>query len=129
LLHGNATSGSVPQQEDVVLEETEVEIPIGLVQQVTRVREEGRESIHALVQAEIAAGDRMAVVHLAFCPPLEATPELTAHAVEAEDAEVKLTQAETFGARIEVRLGAAVKEPCGVIVEVIGAAATQRDAK
>jgi hypothetical protein len=101
-------------------------IPAGLVQQVTRVREADRESIHALVRAEIPAGDRLAAVHLAFCPPLANSPKLTAHAMETGDdsivqsTEVRITQAESFGARIEVRLPRAVDQPQCVLVEVLG---------
>jgi hypothetical protein len=91
------------------------------VQQVTRVREADRESIHALVQVEFAGGDQLAVVHLAFCPPLDAAPELAAHAMEAEDVEVKVTQGETFGARIEARRKAeSIREARSTVIEVLG---------
>jgi hypothetical protein len=100
----------------------ETETPAGLVQQLTRVREGGRESLHAMVRAEIPAGDRLAVVHLAFCPPLQAPPELTAHAIDLENAEVRVTQAETFGVRLEVRLPRIVDGQTGVMVEVLGTA-------
>lgn len=99
--------------------------PANLVQQLTRQRDEaGGETIHALAEAEIPAGDRIAVVHLAFCPPLEATPQLTAHAIDAEDAEVKITTAETYGVRLEVRLSKVVSQPRRVLVEVLGRAAS-----
>jgi hypothetical protein len=98
----------------------EAEIPAGLVQQVTRVREGEGESLHALMQAEIPGGDRLAVLHLSFCPPLAEAPELTGHAVDAEGAEVRVTQAETFGARIEVRLPGEEAESRSVLVEVLG---------
>src|SRR6185369_10511476 len=38
----------------------EPDIPPGLMQQLTRVLEDGRESIHVLVKANIAADDRLA---------------------------------------------------------------------
>ena len=50
----------------------ECEVPDGLIQQMTRLRDGAGESIHALVQAEIPAQDNQAVIHLAFCPPLDA---------------------------------------------------------
>src|SRR5262249_25283923 len=104
----------------------ESEMPAGLVQQVTRVRDANCESIHALVRAEIPAGDRLAVFHLAFCPPLARSPELTAHAMESGDelaaqgVEVRITQAELFGARIEVRVPYSVDQPQCVLGEVLG---------
>jgi hypothetical protein len=100
----------------------EAMIPAGLVQQLTRVRENDRESIHALLLAEIPARDRVGAIHVAFCPPLEARPELTAHALDADQAEVRITQAETFGARIEVRVPAVSAEKRQVLVEAIGSA-------
>ena len=106
----------------------EAEIPAGLVQQVTRVREAERESLHGLVRAEIPCGDRLAVLHLSFCPPLAESPELTAHAVDSDAAEVRVTQAETFGARIEVRLPREEAVPRSVMVEVLGTVTSQRDA-
>jgi hypothetical protein len=109
-------------------EATEAEIPAGLLQQVTRVLEDGRESIHALVQANIAANDRLAIVHLAFCPPLANRPELTAHALEMDEADVRITQAETFGARLEVRLPAVVPAERSFLIEVLGSAATAKSA-
>jgi hypothetical protein len=106
----------------------ESEIPPGLVQRVTRIRENDRELLHALLQAEVPADDRIAVVHLAFCPPLAARPELTAHAMESEDAEIRVTQVETFGARIEVRLTQAEEEPRRVLIEVLGSVTSPRRA-
>jgi hypothetical protein len=106
----------------------EAEIPAGLVQQVTRVREGERESLHALVRADIAGGDRLAVLHLSFCPPLAEALELTAHAVDAENVEVRVTQAEMFGARIEVRLPREEAEPRGVMVEVLGTVTSRQGA-
>jgi hypothetical protein len=105
----------------------EPEIPAGLVQQVTRVRENNRETMHALASAEFASRDKLAVVHLAFCPPLAARPELTAHALDIDDAEVRITQSETFGARIEVRLPRADDQPRSALVEVLGSVTDRRD--
>lgn len=102
--------------------ECEPELPTGLIQQLTRVREEDRESLHAILLAEIPANDRQAALHIAFCPPLDAAPELTAHALDADDADVRITQAESFGARIEVRLPAVSAEPRTILVEVLGSA-------
>lgn len=103
-----------------------LEVPPGLVQQLTRTLEANQESIHALVRADIAASDRFAAVHLSFCPPLAAQPQLSAHAIDADDAEVRITQAETFGARLEVRLPAANQAPRTVMVEVLGSVTAPR---
>jgi hypothetical protein len=102
------------------IESAHNKIPRGLVQQFTRIRDGDRESIHALVKADVAAHDHLAVVHLSFCPPLAAPPQLSAYALNADDAEVRITQAETFGTRLEVRLPAAKETPRALLVEVLG---------
>lgn len=106
-------------------DEPETELPAGLVQQLTRVRDNGRESIHAVLLAEIPPGDRQTAIHLAFCPPLDQKPELTAHALDADDADVRITQAETFGARIELRLPAVAAKRRTALVELLGSATCQ----
>ena len=105
-------------------EDDEVDAPpANLVQQYTRQRDDaGGESLHAIAEAEIPAGERLAVLHLAFCPPLATAPQLTAHAIDADDAEVKITTAETYGVRLEVRLSATASQPRRVLVEVLGRA-------
>lgn len=116
-----------PIEQSEVAEPSE-EVPAGLVQQLTRVREDAGESLHALALAEIPAGDNFAVIHLAFCPPLDCAPALTAHPVDNDDATVKITQAETFGTRIEVRLPRASAEPRSVLVEVLGSVKASQSA-
>ena len=108
--------------EEELVAEPESDLPTGLLQQLTRIREDGRESIHAVLLAEIPPGDRQAALHVAFCPPLAEKPELTAHALDADDAQVRITQVETFGARIEVRLPAVAAETRVALIELLGAA-------
>ena len=110
------------------LEGDEPEIPAGLIQQLTRVREDDHESIHALVQAKIHANDRQAILHLAFCPPLADKPELTAHALDCDDADVRITQAETFGTRLEVRLPAVSGSEHNLVVEILGSVKATKSA-
>ena len=104
------------------IEEADLDAPpANLVQQLTRQRDKtGGETLHALAEAAIPAGDRVAVLHLAFCPPLASVPQLTAHAIDADDAEVKITTAESYGARLEVRLPKTAAQPRWVLIEVFG---------
>jgi hypothetical protein len=112
------TAASVTCDDDIA----EPEIAPGLVQQLTRIVEEGRETIHGLLKAEVAANDRLAVVHIAFCPPLRERPELSAHALDCDEAEIRLTQVESFGVRLEARLPAVSDEPRSLMIEIIGSA-------
>jgi hypothetical protein len=124
LLRRVSTSRVAPNQTVSAqsVAETDVELPAGLIQQLTRIRENGRESIHAVLRAEIDPGDRQGALHVAFCPPLDAKPELTAHTLDADDADVRITQAETFGARIEVRFPAVAALKRTALVELLGTA-------
>src|SRR5262245_54314367 len=107
-------------QSESTLQEEEPKLPANLLQQVTRVLDEtGGESVHAVLRAVVPAGDRQGTVHVAFCPPLVQAPQLVAHALDGA-ADVRITQAETFGARLELRLPATAAEDQGVLVEVIG---------
>ena len=115
---------TAPAELPVTIEEPE--IPAGLVQQVTRIVDGELESIHSVMRAEVVANDRLAVIHLAFCPPLAARPELTAHALDAKEAEVRITQAEAFGARIEIRLPQVEEFSRSVLIEVLGSVTGQR---
>jgi hypothetical protein len=117
-------------RERLDLDEPTDAVPANVTQQLTRVREADRsEALHGLVRAEIAAGDRIAAVHLAFCPPLDGAPELTAHAIDADDAEVRITATHSYGTRLEVRLNAVAMEDRVVLVEVLGrTAVTSRSA-
>ncbi len=105
-----------------VAEDEEPDVPRGLVQQLTRTLEGDRESIHALAKAEILANDRFAAVHIAFCPPLAGPPQLSAHAIDTDGAEVRITQAEVFGVRLEVRFTSTKPTPRKVMIEILGSA-------
>ena len=95
-----------------------------LIQKLTRERTTaGNEALHALVRATCPPGDRLAVVHLAFCPPLDAPPRLMAHVLDDSGAEAKITLSETYGTRIEVRLPRPAGEAgAAVLLEVVGEA-------
>lgn len=112
---GRGTRPAVRELEDL-------ELPSGLVQQLSRVRENGSESVHAVLRADVREGERLAIAHVAFCPPLDGPPQLAAHALDGDDAEVRIAQAETFGARLEIRLPAAAPAPRSVVVELVGTA-------
>lgn len=89
-------------------------------QQITRSRDGELEHISALLRLTFSAGQRVAVSHLAFCPPLAEAPELEAEVTDGPDAAVTLTNIQTFGLRLELRLQEPVDETCEVMVEVAG---------
>lgn len=127
-LYRRGTAGHPTRTDSAQTAVAESELPSGLMQRITRVREADRESLHALVQTEIEAGDNVAVVHLAFCPPLAERPQLTAHALDSDGADVRIAQVETFGARIVVRLPHVEPQPRQVMIEVLSSVTCPPDA-
>jgi hypothetical protein len=88
------------------------------LQQLTRVRTaEGIESIHGTLQAEFAAGQRHATLHVGFCPPLEGQPAVEVEVIDGPDATVKVVQAFAHGARFELRLAEPAEDACRVAIE------------
>ena len=110
----------------VVPGETELaEAPLSheVFQQITRTREGDAERIAVSLRVSFAAGQRVAVEHVAFCPPLRGIPKLAAEALDGPSATVSLTSIQPFGIRLEIRLDEPADEGCEVLVEVSGGAA------
>lgn len=104
-------------------EATEESISDALVQQLTRQQtESGGESIHAILRAACEPGDLRVIVHLAFCPPLAVAPKLAAYPLDESGAQAAITVAETYGARIELRLPQPAAAGDQVLLEVVGEA-------
>jgi hypothetical protein len=103
---------------DSSYEEAEA-LPDSVLQVVRRIRDdEGRESIAAILRAEFAAGQRHAILHVGFCPPLSHLPLVEVEAGAGPEAEVRVVQAFAHGARLELRLAEPAEEACSVLVEV-----------
>lgn len=90
-----------------------------ILQQLTRIRNTttGDEALFGTLCAEFAAGERVAVLHVAFCPPLARTPEVHAEQAEGPSATVRTTQILPHGARLEVRLSRESDKPSSVNVD------------
>ena len=79
--------------------------PEVMLQQLTRTRNaEGVESIRGTLVAEFAPAERLAVLYIAFCPPLERLPSVACEVVAGPRCDVKVAQIFHQGARVEVRL-------------------------
>ena len=79
-----------------------------ILQQFSRSRgAEGSEIIHGTLLAEFAPGERIAVLHVAFCPPFEQLPSVEAEIADGPACDVKIAQVLHQGARLEARLARA----------------------
>ena len=86
-------------------------------EQTRRRDDDSGEVLEGWVRVDFAAGQRHAASHVAICPPLERNPTCYAESVDGPDASVKITQAMSYGVRLEVKLAEAAEEPASVIVE------------
>jgi len=90
-----------------------------VVQQLFRVRDDsGREVIYGALRADFLAGQRMAVVHAGFCPPLAYLPEIEAESLPGQTTRIKVVQALSHGVRLDVRLTAIPEEDCHVWIDM-----------
>lgn len=93
-----------------------------IVQQLTRVRlAGGGETIRGTLAAQFAPGERLATLHVAFCPPLARFPQIEAEATDDPDVSVKVVQVLTSGVRIDVGRSRAAERDEWVTVEFFAA--------
>lgn len=88
----------------------------------TRGFDAGSEYVRVQQRVTIAAGQRLAVFHVGFCPPLTAEPSLEFEQFGGPEARLRITELRPLGARVEVRLARTEDEDA--IVEVEGYAVT-----
>jgi hypothetical protein len=80
-----------------------------------RLSEDGLcETVEGEFTAAFAAGQKQAVVHLAFCPPLPSVPELECEPLDGADVRWKLAVAQPYGVRIDVHRGGALDSPAEI---------------
>ena len=90
-----------------------------IVQQLFRVRDEqGHEVVYGTLRADFQAGQRTAVVHVGFCPPLSHLPEIEVEAVPGSAARIRVVQAFAHGTRLEVRLPAPAEADCHAWIDM-----------
>lgn len=126
--HGTSTNNRSPQMADSNDHQLQSQLDLSgdvdndvtsdVTQQVTRMRDEdGSELVFGQARAEFVAGERSHSVHLAFCPPLSVNPRITVMHAGGPSAAITVAQAESFGARFDVRLAATARQPESVMIE------------
>ncbi len=111
-IRGSAGASSSPNDIEVKSEaegeEWHDERDESTTQWMTRRDEPDGEAIEGTVRVHFAAGQREAVVHVTFCPPLPSLPEVELECVDGEDWQIKTEAALPYGIRIQVRRSKAV---------------------
>ena len=90
---------------------------------------DGRTVVEGRLQAVFEPRQRLSVQHVAFCPPLPERPDMEAYIVDGEEGDVRVTEIECYGARIELRRSAqrsADRRSLTVQWEAVCATATER---
>jgi hypothetical protein len=91
--------------------------PAEVVQQLTRSRAaDGTDQLAGWLRARFSAGQRTGSVHVAFCPPFAKTPELSVAQLDGPEARIKAAQLLPYGARLDLKLGAAAEQPTSVLL-------------
>ncbi|MEN6407380.1 MAG: hypothetical protein ABFC77_13035 [Thermoguttaceae bacterium] len=94
--------------------------PSDVTQQLTRCQTvDGADQFSGWLRARFAAGQRTAGVHVAFCPPFAAMPELEAEQIDGPDARIKTSQLWPYGARLDIKLSAPAEEPTDVLLQFL----------
>jgi len=91
-----------------------------VIQQLTRSRTaDGSETLAGWLRVGVAAGQRNANVHVAFCPPFARTPQVSVEQIDGPEARIKVVQVLPFGVRCDLKLvGGACNVPTMVLLQV-----------
>jgi hypothetical protein len=112
-----STPNSLPPPQPPSAED--LTAPEGVVQQLFRVREdEGQEVIYGTLRADFQPGQRLAVVHAGFCPPLSYLPKIEVDPLPGYPTRIKVVQALAHGVRLDVRLATPAEEECHVWIDM-----------
>jgi hypothetical protein len=96
------------------------------LQQLSRFRtRDGREAVRGTLVAEFDAGERIATVYAAFCPPFEHLPVVQANIADNSAATVKVAQQLYNGTQFEVRLSHAAIRQQTVTIEFVATTANR----
>lgn len=68
------------------------------------------EQIEGWVRVHFAAGQRETVIHVAFCPPMSACPEIETEELDGADLEIRVAAVFPFGVRLSVRRSGVLDE-------------------
>ncbi len=89
-----------------------------VTQRLTRsLSADGSETLSGWLRAPFVVGQRTGSVHVAFCPPFAAMPELEVEQVDGPEARIKTAQLLPYGVRFDLKLAAPAEEPVFVVLQ------------
>ena len=105
----------VEERESLVVTDDNEQI----LQQLFRVHDQSdRETVYGTVRADFASGQRTAVVHVGFCPPLKSLPDIEVEAQPGYDAKIKVVQALAHGTRLDIRRPPHEVDQCHIWIDL-----------
>ncbi|MEQ8787140.1 MAG: hypothetical protein RIC55_12610 [Pirellulaceae bacterium] len=115
--HGNSPGGAAAADVDSPAVSQEEPLPSGVSQRIERSSAaDGTQHIVGALRADFAARERTQSLHVAFCPPLLETPSLDCQQSDGPPARVTISEVQSYGARIDVRLSRASDDPTSIAV-------------
>lgn len=89
-----------------------------VTQQLTRsLAADGAEQLFGWLRLPFASGQRTGSVHVAFCPPLSVTPEVSVEQIDGPEARIKTAQLLPHGARFDLKLAEVAESATTVVVQ------------
>lgn len=74
--------------------------------QMRTLLEDGREAVEGMIRIRFAPHERQGTAHLSFCPPFDSVPTIEFEMESDSDIDSRITQIQSFGARIEMKRNA-----------------------
>jgi hypothetical protein len=78
----------------------------------------GADWLRARLHVDLAAGQRTATAHIAFCPPFDRLPQVEASQLAGPECRIKVALTLAHGLRLEVKRGDPIEEPGRVTIGV-----------
>ncbi len=95
-----------------------------VLQQLTRSRTaDGGELLSGWLRVELAAGQRTANLHVAFCPPFARAPRISVQQIDGPEARVKTVQTLPYGVRFDLKLADEGPEASTLLLQFAAAVA------
>ena len=88
-----------------------------LQQLARRVSADGAEEINGWLRLPLQVGQQSGSLHVAFCPPLAAPPEVELEQADGPPARIKIALTQPYGARLDVKLASPAAETTSLLVQ------------
>jgi hypothetical protein len=106
--------------------EAEVTRPAAAVlQQLTRSADGDAEQLAGWLRMPLATGQRSGSLHVAFCPPFRAAPQVEFEQLEGPAARIRIGQLMPYGVRLDVKLSAPSPAPAGLLLRFVARSACE----